>query len=510
MPQWNPRVANTILDVRVNGPGNPWQILEFDAELAAPSGGGQPVDSRWGRGTNGQPEYRGLITTGNPERFTAQIMSRLRSESFLTELTKVRCTFDIRARQKCDDPNNPVNYTEAIIERDGAVTSRSYSGQLVNASTDQDEDIKSQYDASFGVEERMVKVRHDNISGTVADFALNMVRSIGIPTCNCVIDTGDQTFIAVSDADSTSGYAAIPTPVFYYTLDGGTNWTGVYIDVFPAGDAVDVLKAGDYILAASPTFGVAYARWQDILDGVAAPNLWRLSSGFTAPNGVNRFDVVNGTKVLAVGNGGRMWLSTDGGISFSVLAAASAVTSQNLNCVAWVNENLAWIGGASGVLVRYDNGSLAVVPVQTSAGAVLSSAIRSVAIPQRRGKELYIGTANGNIYKTTNSLANKVIFTIAAIDQSGTGEISDLQFGGLWGSVLFYIQTNASSNSRVVRDISGGSLQANQCEIIGSYTSPVNSKINSIGVADINTAITVGEKAGAQAFIGKVRGIISQ
>lgn len=514
MAYWLPRTAYTILDVRKGGPGNPWQILEYEAELAAPSGGGQPVDSKWGRGTNGNPEYKGQMVTGNPERITAQIMSRLKSETFLSELTKVRCSFDIRARQKCDDPNVLTSYNEAIILRDGSVTSYGYSGQLVNSSTDQDEDIKSTYDASFGLETRMVKLRHDNLSGTVSDVDINKVRCIDVDACAGRCDnlgsTGDQKFIAVTDVDSTSGYAAIPCPVFLYTLDGGNTWTATYVDVLPSGNGTDVLKVGDYILVNSPTKGIAYARWQDILDGVTAPNLWSLSTGFTLPNAPNRIDSINGTTVLAVGNTGRVWISTDSGISFTALAAANAITTQNLNCVVMVNETLGWIGGASGVLLRYDQGVLSTVVVQKSTGVLLSTSILSIAVPSGRGRELFLGTSDGYIWKSTNGLAGKPIFTTPTFDQQGTGQITDMQFAGLFGSVLFFVQTNAASDSRVQRDISGGYLTVAQCEIIGSYVFPANNKINSIAPANINVALTVGDIAGTSGFIGKLSGIVSQ
>jgi len=47
--------GDTIVDVQVGGPGNPWQIAAIGVEsaLTAPTGGGQGVESRYGRSPDG-------------------------------------------------------------------------------------------------------------------------------------------------------------------------------------------------------------------------------------------------------------------------------------------------------------------------------------------------------------------------------------------------------------------------------------------------------------------------
>lgn len=514
MAQWNPRPAATFVDIRKRKPGYTWQPWDRNTAVAAPSGGGQPVESRFGRGEDGNLEYRGSAVTGNPERFTAQVMTLLKSETFLQELYDLQCPVDVRVRQKCDNPYDMTSYTEMIILRDGRVTSRAYSGEIGNATIDQDTDIMNQYDFSFGIEERAVKLVHDKISKTVVDFAINKVRSIGTPNTidRCgVCSIGDQDFVFITDVDNTPGYSGNPAPIFGITNDGGNTWTTSYIRELVNGNAVDIVRAGSNLVVACPTLGVAYARLVDLQNGVANP--WTLSTGFTAPNGANALAVVNGTKILAVGNSGRVWLSTDGGMSFTAIASASEITSQNLSSVVWAADNLAWIAGAAGVLIKYNGTTLSLMPTirATIAGVVttLTSNINVVNVAPTRGAEVYLGTAGGQIWRSLNALATTPVWEVPSLTLGGTGQIKDLQFAGLWGSVLFIIQSNVAGNTRVLRDLSGGALGVN-VEVVGDFTSPVNNGMNSIAPVNLNTAIVGGEVDNTYAFIGKISGITVQ
>lgn len=505
MAFWDPRTERSAIDVRPGGPGNPWKILDIDGEMNAPSGGGRSIESRFGRSASGL-RYLGGRFTGNPERVTSQVMTRLKSENFLSELTKMRCFFDVRARQRCGDVYTLTEYTEYIMLQDAGLTSRTYSGNLANSSNSTDEDIKNQYSISAGLEVRGKKLRHDNLSKSTTDTALNKVRSIGFEQCNddCgTLNNGDLDFIAVGDQDSTPGYASNASPQFLWTTDGGSTWNSVYIDPVSNADALDVVLAGENIVVAVPTVGCIYARFQDIKDGVANP--WGVSIGFTAPNGPNALDYTGGA-ILAVGDGGRIWISEDSGVSFK-LVDNGVTTSEDLNSVAMQDRTLAWIGGDNGTLLRWtssgdDTGLVTAVTVQ-AASQTLSANINVVAAPDQRSREVYLGTAGGEIWRTRNGLATKPVFEVMAFDKSGNGSIDDLQFAGIFGDMLFVVQTNANGDSRVLRDLSGGAL-GDDVEIIGSFDFPANNGINSIAPANQNAAVTVGEVAGSFAFIGRV------
>lgn len=506
MPQWNPRPSATFVDIRPGGPGNSWKPLDRDASFDAPSGGGQSVESRFGRGADGNLEYRGGIVTGNPERWTANLMSRLKSETFLSEGIDLRCPFDVRVRQKCDNPYDLTNYSEFVEYRDNTVTSYGYSEGLSSATEDNEADVMNQYAVSAGVEVRVKKLRHDDISKTWSDFAINKVRAIGtanrISRCG-TCSLGDQDFVAVTDQDSTPGYQSIPAPLFLWTTDGGNTWSSTYIDVLPNANALDVVRVGELVLVACPTIGVAYATLQDIKDGVPVP--WTLATGFTAPNGPNALHVQSGV-VYAAGDGGRIWRSTDGGLTFDSLDAG-ATTSANLNSIAGVSDNLIWIAGDSGVLLRYSGGVVSLVAVRDASATVLSDNINAVAVADTRGAEVYLGTSAGQVWVVPSGTDSKPVAVVRSFPQSGNGSIADLQFAGLWGDVLFVAQNNADGQSRILRDLSGGAMGAANTEVIGGFATPANNGINSIAPVDVNTAITAGEVETAYAFIGKVQGL---
>lgn len=505
MAQWDPTSGKTAVDVQLGGPGNPYKILDIDGEIDAPSGGGYSVESRWGRSKNGGEKYRGSRRTGNRERVTAQVMTRLKSEKFLTEKAELAdCQISIRVRQRCGNVYNLVDYTEIIELFDAAVTSNGYSGSLAVAKTNSDDDISSQYSVSAGLEQRYQKLRHDDISKSVNDIAFNKTRFVGQKNCpgRCgPYNPGNLEWIAVTDQDSTPGYSSNASPLFFWTVDGGNTWDSVYTDPVSNENALDVVLAGEYIVVALPTTGAAYARYRDIKDGVANP--WTVSTGFSG-NGMNALALLNGTTILGAGNGGRIWISTDAGLSFTSVDAG-ATTSQNLNSVASEDETLAWIGGNSGVLLKYSNGIVSPVIVQDSTGTVLTANINVVAVAEERTFEVLLGTAGGEIHRSTNALATKPIFTDMTFDKHGNGSIDDLQFAGPFGSVLFVVQSDANANSRVLRDMSGGALGVN-VEIVGGFSVPGNNGINSIAPADPNTALCVGEVDGSFAYIGKLVG----
>lgn len=507
---WSNRPQETFVDIQQGGAGNAWAIFDRDGQVDGPSGGGQSVESRWGRGDNGGFEPRGSVVTGNPERFTGQLSTRLKYEEFLETLQQTKCFYNLRVRQICDNPYELTNYKAAINYNEGFTTSRSYSDNLAMATEDNEADLMDQYDFSAINEQRYLKCRHDDIKKTWSDIAINKVRNVSTIRCgggDCgIAKNGNEDYVAVTDTDNTPGYSGNPAPNLLYTTDKGVNWTAVAVPLFPSGNLLDVVRAGGLILVACPTVGVAYARWQDIIDGVANPNLWTLSSGFTAPNGPNALAVVNGTLVLAVGNNGRIWQSTDGGLTFTLID--STTTSVTLNAVNFASENLAWVAGNSGVLLRLviSSGSVAtisIIPVRTSAGVTLSSNILTVNVPSLRTNEVYVGTAAGTVWRSRTATNTRVFFDTLNFVLSGNGQITDIQFAGYRGEVMFVIQTNASSNSRVLRDLSGGAM-GNDVEIIGDFTSPANNKMNSIAPASVNEAITVGEVVNSYGWIGKV------
>lgn len=511
--------TQTLVEVQFGGPGNPYQVLgtvaDNDVSVGAPSGGGQSFETFYARDVGagaGQFASVGVRPTSNPEPWTFSIMKRLRSpfsEAGVNALRrKFSCLHNARIRQLCGDMTNKTNYDALLLYNQVNGTSYSYDGNVAEGQTIDGTPLMEQIDERAVDEIRLKKVSHVDIKGTVIDFDINDVISVGVFQCagNCgPANDGDQDFWAVTDRDSTPGYLTVATPQFLYTRDGGLTWGVSSIAELQVADALSVAKVGGYIVVASATAvngGIAYALYQDILDGVGAP--WAKSTGITN-NEEPRAVAAIGSIVWAAGVGGYIYRSTDGPFAFSAVSAG-ALTVQNFNAIAIADENLVYFGANAGVVAKYENGVLTQLTLTNSAGATVTSAnIKTIAVPPgaARGNEVYIGTADGKIFRSKQKGAAGT-WEAMSFDKSGTGTIDKIVFARPDGVVMFVVQSSAGgANSRVLRDLSGGAL-GQDVEPIGTFLNPSNLAINSIAASSPNVAISVGQIVNAQGFIGKV------
>lgn len=494
------KTNQTVVEIQRGGPGNPILLLDPSASVTGPSGGGQTVADRWTRDfARGAGAYKraGVYRDANPERFTFDLSTNLQVSDFLQKLTRLRCEHTLIVRYHCGNVEDVTNFNARLVYPESFGTGYSYDNNIASGEP-MDVPLRTVVNESASEEVRVPKVQHLDISASVSDFALNDIISVGIEQCagDCGLENdGLQDYWAVSDRDTTPGYGSTSVPMFYYTENGGSSWTSSAITAALTADAFRVYRIGGYIFVCLGSSGLAYAKFQDVKDGIVGA--WALATGLTGLT-VNALAYAGGTDVYVACNSGNIYKSTDSGFSFSALSAGT-VTSQNLNDVVFVSNTLGWFVGNSGAVVKYFNGALSLVSISG-----LTSNIQTAAIHVDRPKELYIGNANGTIYRTRDT---GVTWANMGFVGSGTGQIKKLAFGGYKGMHLFAIQHNiAGTKSRVLRDISGGALGYN-VEVVGSYDSPANSLMNSIAPADANTALVVGELDGGAAFLGKISGI---
>lgn len=506
MSYWNSQSEMSAAYIRKGGPGNRWTLLdENGAQVDAFTGGAAGVESRHGLNAKGQRQYLGAIVQGDKARFDTSAMFRLESARLIQQLRTGNCPFDIFVQQRCGDIG-ALNYTWGLLYYDGYTTSKSFDATLAQLKDNTNTDPQRQLDLSFApIEDAALKLVHRDITGTNSDFAINKIISVGIARCagDCGAvgeDDGEQGYWAVTDADSTPGHGGVASPRFLYTEDGGTTWNGSSIQVLlgASAHANSIAKAGDYAVVVGET-GIAYAKYQDIKDGVSNP--WTLAYSGA---GINDIVAVSSDTLYACQDGGIILKSTDGGFSWTVLSNAT-LTSSNLLSAAYVDSTTVYFAGASGALVQYFNGTLTLITVRTSVGgAAITAQFNKVACAPGRGNEVYLGTSTGLMYRSTNALGSYVLFSLmTGLPLSGNGSITDLQFAGFRGSALFIVQTNASNLSRVLRDISGGAT-AMQVEEVGGFTNPSNFGVNTIAPASITRALTGGEIHETYGFIGSV------
>lgn len=489
---WNNEASRTAVHRREGGPGNPWKLLSENATMDAPSGfGRQTAASSFGRNSRGQLEFQGTLIQGTPGRTTANVMAYIDDNTFPNGLlgdlrNGLPCgcksrTSDIRAVLRCGDMRDLNNWDKAIGLLDAISTGTSPDNALATVPTNEGQRLMWQESIDAGVAFNYEKLTHLDISKTTFTADINRV----IWYCE------DEYWVALDgDGSATAGSIA-------YTTDRGNTWTTVAVNVFTGTDnAVDIVIAGRYVVVTSDTAGVAYATVADIKNAV--PNPFTLSSGF-GTDYPNALATVNGRTVWAVADGGVILRSLDSGLSWTVFDNAGT-TSENLTAVHFQNDNLGWFGGANGALVRYSNGSNSLIAITGS----VTDAVTVVRTARFRDDEVFVGTDAGNIYRANNAQAATPTFAAQTFSNSGNGSIEDMQFAGFKGDVLFVVQTNASSESRVLRDLSGGAFGAD-VEIIETFTTPSNSVINSIAPFDPNEALTVGQIDSTNAFVGIVQ-----
>jgi len=506
MTFWENGLGTGRVLIRKGGAGNPWLILDPTGTLDAIGGGGVSAESRWGQSERKGKEYQGSRITSNPNRFTGNVSTRLYVTKFLDDLMDQNCPHDLRGDQRCSDLTDKLAYLASYWFIDNVPGDTTFSGNLLNGTDTPGDDLMVQTAVSAGLRLKTVPLSHLDISGTHQDTAINKIKSLGSARCGCdgtTETTGEEEFWACTDVDATPGYGGTSVPSIGFTQDGGDTWTWRVIDVFTSGNCTDFVIYGHLVIAVSPTNGIAFATYQDLIDGVANP--WTMATGISA-----NFPKVlwaTGKHIWAAGAGGYIYRSKDGGFSFETFDAA-VETTDNINSIAFATDNLGWFGADSGTLIKYSGGALSTIVVQDiSAGTTMTDNINVVAVPSKRERQrqVYVGTSGGEIWRSDDVKATTPDFTNKGFPQYSTGSIVDLQFVGFRGNVLYIVQNNANSNSRVLRDLSGGYLE-NDVEIIGTFTSPANFGINSIAPANENFALTAGEIHVTYAFIGRVTG----
>ena len=506
--KWRNPGDQTAVDAQPGGPGNNWIVLDPDGMLDGPSGGGRSRETLWGRGDTGlQP--RGIQQTSNPNDWTFTASYPLTAKNFLDRLTD--CPFSIRARTRCGKLTNMIDYASPGMLNYAEVTNTDYTYDNPLANNDGVEaDVKRQFGGTASLEIRVTPVAHDDVSKDTSDADYNRIISIGYLRCagNCGAGKSEEDeWLAVTDRDSTPGYSGSATARLYYTSDKWVTRNSVPIDPFTAADATDVVFLGDRIVVFSPDKAPAYASYQDILNGVTAPNLWSTATGFSgiaAPNFPRAASAPDSQNIFAVGAGGRIWHSSNGGVTFTLIDNA-ATTTNNLNAVDFQDKVLGYIGGNSGTLLRYFNGAITRLTVSDSSGT-LTANINTVRTPPRRGAEVYLGTAGGELWRSRTATNTRPSWENTPIPRKGEGSITDMVFVGYQGYMLYIIQTSAAGLSRILRDHAGGvGLYGSDIEAVGDFNTPGNFKYNSIAMANVNYGFVAGQIHETYGYLGNIR-----
>lgn len=500
---WQPANRQAIILIQPNGPGNPVFIVDPRTTMDALSGGEFSFESLFaGLSKYG---YVRTIVTSNLGRITSTIMSPFVTGVIpaLREMANSpTCPHAIYILTGCDVKTKITlsGYEHAIVLIDVGFTNDPIvtNNRLVQTDNPDGQDMMNSIGFSAAVAQELLPLAVEDISGTKFTAAINQLLPLQVENCDGVCGAAvkiDDQWLVATDAPG----GAYDDGEIWYSADGGATWTRNLLTGIGAGSVTSLDVAGDYVVfgVSGTDAGAYYAPLADIKAGTAV--------GAEATGlGTNQVNAIKawGNIVIAVGQSGAAWISEDGGFSYEALLVASVLTTEHLTHIAGSNSDLVWIGGENGVLIRYKNRQAPGLVVVSQMAA--TDDITALAVPPLRPYELYIGTSVGEVLRTKNAFAPTPTFTELSFDKpAGGSSIQDMSFGGVKGNTLVMIQTNGSSQSRIILDRSGGNL-GNQGVVLGTFTQPSNTGLNTVALSSQNYGLAGGEIDSTYAALIKI------
>lgn len=490
-----------VLEIQEGGAGaSAWKSLATISDVSlnrvgAIDSGEVEISRYYGRDEKtGRTKVLASSRTGQAPTYTFDL--EIADAKLTTLLQALDGKKNLRVRTFTGEYSNPINF-ERILVASRAWNKKpmgGFSRDMVN-SFDGYEDQPDMQLRSFPHEAddllELLPLTLSDLRGTVTTLAINAVANVGYSRWAGEVAGENQNNPGNKEwlAGTAKGGVGV-APKLLMTLDKGATWYALTCTGLTDFTITGIAKVGGNIVISGSDAtggGLAYCAWETVKAQTTAVTFTR-STNIAAGTQFNGVKAIDSQTAIACGPAGAVYISTDGGRSFS--SAGTPVTANALTCCAVVDSTLQWFGGASGTLVRRYKGVMSVIPV-TGIG---TAAINSLAVPtgMLRGTELFVGSAAGNVYVTVNGTATTPTWTTRAFDSSGAGAVDGMAFAGNDGEVLFVLQTNGSSQSRLLRDLSGGYL-GNDVEIVSSFTSPANSTFNAVDAADPQTAMIVGD-----------------
>lgn len=489
------------VDVQIGGPGNPWQYLSACAAMTGPEIPEGDFESRWCQ----DPQRAGAFKRSSkirtaPDLITFDLTTKLGKIDYLKRL---RCPFSQRARYAiCGEREDPSNYDPMMLSYcNVGINSRTYEDLVVTTPENEDE-IMVTASNSADYEYRIQKINpgRTGTSATLGDQPINDIEYCDAAQCGgyCGVESdGCTTVYGVTDADTTP-YTAPNLVKGVKNLDTGAfTWSTTPIlglnnnveNIECAGNRLVVSSNGDSAVAYNTDPNFDQDEWNVVsLTRVPSTNHNALHMR-TAREGY--LGCVGGY-VLKTVDGGQTWVEVH----------SATITTQTINAVYAYDKDLVVAVGNAGVMILSQDGGQTWSDI-TETATVGSTALLVVKIPPSRSKEIYVGTSNGRIYRSTNGGDT---FTRIAFDGDSVGTVDDLDFcGPCAGDVMFILHNDAGPRARILRDNSGGA-GGGDVEIIMDYTQTIQAGIdlNALACCDVNEAVAGGELQGGFPVVIKV------
>lgn len=491
----------TYVWVQEGGPGNPYALAPAGTTVSAIGGGGAQYTRYrvrdYRRGAGNYKSMR-MVPSGDAEPFSGNIRANRTVRSKLRTIARRSGPFSLMlTTREIGDPS-PAAFDAASLVVEAYPLSVTQSGDLAVGNTGATPELLDDLPFTAGDFIDVHNVVHGNISGSVTTLAIHAVLDIGIRYAGGsagIPNDGDREFL-IGTASGTTPTA----PRLIYTSNSFASAVTNNVTGIASGKITSIARALDLILVGGDgaAGGIYYAKLDDIKAGSAT---FTLASGITAGNVIKKIVMINPMEGFAVGSATnqRIWRTVDGGYTWTVLLGGSVAGS--VDAIAYSDESAVWFGASDGTLRVFRNKNT--LSTVTISGVTSVTAIVALACPDLRSNEVYVAAQSGRIIRTRNANDNTVAWEELQFDKPGSSAIVDIAFGGPMGCTFWVIQSNGSSQSRVLIDRSGG-FMSNFAVAVGTFTSPANAAFTGFAVIDHNSAIVVGNVQSSAGFIGSI------
>lgn len=480
------------VDVQIGGPGNNWQYLSSCAGMTGPEVPLGDFETRWCQDPKRAGGFRrsSKIRTA-PDLITFDLTTKLGKIDYLDRLN---CSFSQRARfALCGEREDVANYDPFMLAFcNVGINSKSYEDLVVTSEENNDEIIVTA-SASADYEYRVKKITpaRTGSSALLGDAAINDIEYCDSPDCGgyCGDPSDGCTIVfGVTDADTTpytnpnlvKGVKNLNTGAIVWSTLPIMGLNGNAENIECSGNRVGVTSSSDSAFAYN-------------VDANQDQDEWNVVTLTRTPSTNHNALYARTQREWWLGcNGGYILKSVDGGANWSEVHSAT-ITTQNILSVYAYDQNLIVAGGAGGVMLKSSDGGQTwqdITETSTTAASILK-----IIIPPNRTKEIYAGTNNGRIYRSTNGGDT---FSRVAFDGDSVGTVDDLDFcGPCAGDVMFILHNDAGPRARILRDLSGGAGGAD-IEIVMDYTQVIGGGIdlNALACCSVNEVIAAGENFG--------------